>query len=70
MAFCTYCGQEFRRNEHLERHLATCKETLLDSYTLYGNLLTPPARLQRQKVQVQHLPYLVRSGVGCIAHTW
>ncbi|KAI0115272.1 hypothetical protein F4814DRAFT_440224 [Daldinia grandis] len=23
MAFCTYCGQEFQRNEHLERHLAT-----------------------------------------------
>ncbi|KAI1212098.1 uncharacterized protein F4807DRAFT_387682 [Annulohypoxylon truncatum] len=23
MAFCTYCGKSFQRNEHLERHLAT-----------------------------------------------
>ncbi|KAI1137551.1 hypothetical protein F5Y05DRAFT_73365 [Hypoxylon sp. FL0543] len=23
MAFCTYCGQQFQRNEHLERHLVT-----------------------------------------------
>ncbi|OTA58848.1 hypothetical protein K449DRAFT_354050 [Hypoxylon sp. EC38] len=23
MAFCTYCGQQFQRNEHLERHLLT-----------------------------------------------
>jgi hypothetical protein len=29
MVFCTYCGQSFTRDEHLERHILTREYLLL-----------------------------------------
>ena len=71
MVFCTYCGQSFTRDEHLERHILTRR---LPSPVQCCNLtrLTADvvARYQCQAVQMLHLPHVVRETVSRLATAW
>ncbi|KAK8156443.1 hypothetical protein BKA80DRAFT_281549 [Phyllosticta citrichinensis] len=61
MVFCTYCGQSFTRDEHLERHILTRALAFL-LFPTPANLFL--ARHQREALQMLHLPHVLRPAVS------
>lgn len=62
MVFCTYCGQSFTRDEHLERHILTrtCLSPPLPAkHSSVIHRLTIPNRYQCQTVQMLYLPHVL-----------
>jgi hypothetical protein len=57
MVFCTYCGQQFQRKEHLERHLTSRKPIQRESDRRHV--------LTRRRYQYQALQVLTLSCVIC-----
>lgn len=64
MVFCTYCGQSFTRDEHLERHILTREGNFFYVATCVHCMLTLRTRYQCQAVQMFHLSYELRQAVG------
>jgi hypothetical protein len=65
MVFCTYCGQSFTRDEHLERHILTRKYC---SQEWLSNAMTAADASPRHKceaIQMFYLPYVVREKACC-----
>lgn len=63
MVFCTYCGNSFTREEHLERHILTREQLMV----IFGLSLTD-FRYQYQTVQMLHVSHVVRSSVSNSMH--
>lgn len=64
MVFCTYCGQSFTRDEHLERHILTRKCTTMPVVsTLQVTNLLPLHRHKCKTFQMLHLSYELCSPV-------